>query len=276
METPAASLIISVYSNTSALGAVLHSVYEQTFSNIEVIVSEDAQHDHMQRFIEEYPTPPNRKIVHMTQSDEGWRKNMALNRAIAAASTPYIIIIDGDCVLHPRFVEFHMRLAQRGYVVGGKRVKLNKKLTDFLLSNPNKIDKIPSMLRPYLFGFKNDKPAFLEEGFFLSPSRILGFIPHLRKMTQLKGCNLSFFRDDIIAINGFDEQYVSPAIGEDIDLTWRFLRNGCKLRSARNLAVQYHLYHKENWTQQQHNIEIMEHNRRADKYICDRGINQYK
>ena len=85
---------------------------------------------------------------------------------------------------------------------------------------------------------------------------------------------MSFSKAAIEAINGFDEEYILPAIGEDIDLTWRFLAAGFRMVSARNLAVQYHLYHKENWTDQSENIQIMERKQRANEYICKQGLNR--
>jgi len=55
---------------------------------------------------------------------------------------------------------------------------------------------------------------------------------------------MSFSKKAIIAINGFDEDYILPAIGEDIDLSWRFIQAGFKHKSVRNMAVQYHLHHQ--------------------------------
>lgn len=46
--------------------------------------------------------------------------------------------------------------------------------------------------------------------------------PELRTMSQLKECNMSMYKDAIVSINGFDEDFFRPAIGEDIDLVWRF------------------------------------------------------
>ncbi len=91
-------------------------------------------------------------------------------------------------------------------------------------------------------------------------------------MSQLKGCNMSFSKEAIYSINGFDEDYIRPAIGEDIDITWRFNKAGYPLKSLRNLAVQYHLYHKENWIDQEENIIIMEQKKRENLYICKNGF----
>ncbi|MDI3526363.1 MAG: hypothetical protein PWR03_546 [Tenuifilum sp.] len=75
-----------------------------------------------------------------------------------------------------------------------------------------------------------------------------------------------------IKINGFDEDYIRPAIGEDIDLTWRFQRAGYKINSVRNLAVQYHLYHKENWHDQEQNYQMMMEKQKRNEFVCKNGL----
>ena len=45
-------------------------------------------------------------------------------------------------------------------------------------------------------------------------------------------------------INGFDERYEAPSIGEDSDIQYRLELAGTKIQSLNNIAVQYHLYHK--------------------------------
>jgi GT2 family glycosyltransferase len=91
-------------------------------------------------------------------------------------------------------------------------------------------------------------------------------------MRWLKGCNFSCYKLAMMEINGFDEDYQKPAIGEDIDLTWRFKGLGYRLISARNYAVQYHLYHKENWTSQEENECIMAQKQAKQAYVCSNGL----
>ena len=62
-------------------------------------------------------------------------------------------------------------------------------------------------------------------------------------MRGLLGCNFSLYKKDIIAINGFDERYEAPSIGEDTDVQFRLELNGVKVKSLNHIAVQYHLYH---------------------------------
>ena len=48
----------------------------------------------------------------------------------------------------------------------------------------------------------------------------------------------------MLDINGFDERYEAPSIGEDSDVEFRLELNGVKVKSLNHIAVQYHLYHK--------------------------------
>lgn len=270
MEQPEATLIISVYTNTIALKAVLDSIKKQSWKNFEILVSEDGESAVMKEFLSAYPF--ELPWQHLSQEDLGWRKNRALNRAILAAKSDYFIFIDGDCVLHPRFMEMHHRFSKGNRILAGKRIKLNSLLTQDLLNEKITTFNIQNSLFKMLFSIQKKGLRFLEEGFFFDPDTFLGFIPRLRKMTQLKGCNMSFSRKSIMDINGFDEDFIRPAIGEDIDLVWRFEKAGYQLFSLRNLAVQYHLHHAENWFDQAENIQMMKERQKLNRYFCLNGL----
>jgi cellulose synthase/poly-beta-1,6-N-acetylglucosamine synthase-like glycosyltransferase len=265
-----ASLIISVYKNIQFLEVVLNSLRYQTEKNFEIIISEDGEDENMRRFISEYNFENDHQ--HLTQEDLGWRKNRALNNAVKAAKSEWLIFIDGDCVLHPRFVEHHVKLADERYILAGKRIKLNPRLSDLLTSDNEAIFKMKKILLKLVFRSGKEELGFYEEGIFIDPSGLFGFIPRLRRMTHLKGCNMSFSKKAAIAINGFDEDYTLPAVGEDADLTWRFKGCGYNLRSLRNLAVQYHLYHETNWSSQEINLQIMNGKQSRHEYICSNGL----
>jgi GT2 family glycosyltransferase len=264
-----ASVIISVYSNDEALRAVLDSLKLQTEKDFEIIISEDAMHEHMREFCANYPFEND--YQHLTQPDVGWRKNVALNNAIRASHSDWLIFIDGDSVVHPRFVEQHLKLSSPKGIVAGKRVKLDAEQSKWFLEGDN-YKKIQGRLWRNLFRGRKAGFEFVEEGLFINPNSVFGWIPRLRGMSNLRGCNMSFSKSAIEAINGFDEEYILPAVGEDADLVWRFQAAGYHLVSARNRAVQYHLYHKENWVEQSENLAIMERKMQNNEYICAQGL----
>ncbi len=259
-----ASVIISVYQNIKALHTILLSLNKQTEQDFEVIISEDGDNPEMHAFIEQFPF--RQPYMHLTQVDKGWNKNCSLNRAVVAACADYLIFIDGDCVLHPRFVEMHLRYAQPNAIVAGKRVKLNVTLSEWLQNDVDTaLDKIACKLLPRLFSRKGCR--YVEEAFY---------IPFFtRKVKHVTGSNMSMYKDALLKINGFDENYRLPAVGEDYDIEWRLLAIGYKIVSVRNLAIQYHLWHKENWVEQSENMAYCQQQEKAQNIICKNGINQH-
>jgi len=91
-------------------------------------------------------------------------------------------------------------------------------------------------------------------------------------ISSIKGCNFSCFKAAMLAINGFDEDYVRPAVGEDIDLVWRFKGLGYRIVSVKHLAVQYHLYHTESWSSQEENQKLLRQKQASRQYRCLNGI----
>ncbi len=262
------SLIISVYKNTKDLQVVLDDLAYQTILPDEVIVSEDGDSVEMRLFLGQYFS--NLNIVHLAQPDFGWQKNKALNRAILKSSNPYLIFIDGDCVLHHKFIENHITFAETDKILAGKRVKLGATFSE-KLRNTNLLDFEKNFVFKSFAVFK-DKVRFFEEALYFNPNSFLGKLAKKRKMRWLKGCNFSCYKEALVAINGFDEDYKLPAIGEDIDLVWRFAGLGYQLKSVRNFAVQYHLHHKENWTSQDENIAIMTQKQKTRTFKCQNGL----
>lgn len=267
---PKASLIISVYNNVPFLNAVLRSVNEQTWNDFEIIISEDGEHPEMRTFLNGFSFLHSWKHVH--QEDLGWRKNKALNNAIKASSTDYLVFIDGDCVLHPRFMEMHLKLAKEGCVLGGKRLKLNEQLTQEFLNGDRMHQNLGNYLIRNIFHMRKLHIRFPEESFFVSPNHFFRFLLFFRKIKELRGCNMSFFKKDLLLLNGFDEDYIKPAIGEDADPTWRLKLAGYQLRSVRNRAVVYHLDHEEVWNEQNENSKLMQEKMEMGHYKCLNGI----
>lgn len=264
-----ATLIIAIYNNIKFLKVVLNSVRYQTEKDFEIIIAEDGENTDVKEFVDQYPF--EQPWQHVTQKDEGWQKNKALNKAIQTAKNDWLIFIDGDCVLHHRFIEMHLRYANENLILAGKRVKLDKHYSSLLIEDSSNICHLQKHLIKKLV-FNKGNIRYIEEGIFISPDGLLGFIPKIRKLNHLTGSNMSFSKKAICFINGFDEDYTLPAVGEDYDLTWRFEAAGFKHKSVRNLAVQYHLQHLENWVNQETNMEICRKKQIENKFVCDNGL----
>jgi hypothetical protein len=63
-----------------------------------------------------------------------------------------------------------------------------------------------------------------------------------QRLAGIKGCNLAFWRRDVIAVNGFNEDFVSWG-REDSEFVVRLFNAGIWRRNLRFHALGYHLYH---------------------------------
>jgi predicted glycosyltransferase involved in capsule biosynthesis len=61
----------------------------------------------------------------------------------------------------------------------------------------------------------------------------------------VKTCNLSAYREDLLRVNGLDEQYAGWGL-EDSDLVIRLLHAGVRHKTARFACAAFHLWHREN------------------------------
>ena len=233
--TPSVSLIISVYKNTEALLLILKSINLQSFNGpVEVIIAEDNDSLEMKNTIKSFSPNPNITIKHIQQEDLKFRKCKILNTAIRNATSPYLIFIDGDCILHPHFIKSHLKFKKSKQVLFGRRVMLSKSLSDKLIKE-NSIKRL-GLFNCLIHQCKRiDAALYLP---FLKPKQKSGFW----------GCNWSIFKEDIELVGGFDEQYNEPGIGEDTDINWRLEQCGIHSLQIKNHAIQYHLYHPENYS----------------------------
>jgi cellulose synthase/poly-beta-1,6-N-acetylglucosamine synthase-like glycosyltransferase len=263
------TLIVSVYRNIENLRVILGALENQSYKNFEVIVSEDGNSQEMQHFVERYET--DLSIRHITQIDEGWQKNKALNNAIKNSNGEYLIFIDGDCVPHFKFVEEHIKNADGKKILMGTRVELNERYSN-LLKKEGMVLFSKNYLKRIVFMAAN-KMKFVGKGIYINSNGFFKFILFKnRKSKSLIGCNMSFYKNAILELNGFDEDYILPAAGEDDDLVWRFEALGYTFKSVKNLAIQYHLYHEKNWSDSSINVAIMLKKQREKNYFCLNGI----
>ena len=86
---------------------------------------------------------------------------------------------------------------------------------------------------------------------------------------------MSYWRDDFIAVNGYNEEFVGWG-REDSDLVFRFDRYGLKRRYFKFQGIVYHLYHKENdRSKLSQNDNILLAAKKKPGYTCKKGVSQY-
>ncbi len=232
---PEATLIISFYNKIRDLKLVFAGLERQSITNFEVIIADDGSREEVVREVKILTEKSRLNAYHIWHEDHGWRKNMILNQGLARSQGQQIIFIDGDCIPHRHFVKEHIINARSNLVLAGRRVYLGRIFSKKLTPAFVKEGKLES-LTTHLF----NQSWHAENSIYLpGPVRLL--IP--RKTRGVLGSNFSVTRKDLIDINGFDERYSYPSVGEDTDLEYRLLNNGAKIKSLKFLAIQYHIWH---------------------------------
>ena len=257
------SLIITTYNWPQALQLVLKSVSEQTIIPEEVIIADDGSSEETLHIINQFRENSALNLIHSWQDDNGFRVAKSRNKAIAKSNENYIILIDGDMVLHPKFVEDHINHAEQGYFVQGARVLLTQSKAQSALK------EMKTDFSGLSSGLKNRKNAIHSN--FLSKL----FLQKKNYLRGIKTCNMAFFRKDCIAINGFNNGFEGWG-REDSEFIVRLLNNGINRKNLRFNAIQFHLWHNENVRNSLiKNDMILQKAVNETTKWCEDGINQY-
>src|SRR5690606_3223234 len=102
MEKPIVSIIIPTFNNRSTIRETLESVYDQTYSNIEVVIVDDGSTDgSMDDILAYIHEKPSCKLL--TQLNQG--PSSARNLGFENSTGTYIIFLDADDILASTYVE---------------------------------------------------------------------------------------------------------------------------------------------------------------------------
>lgn len=229
------SVVVITYNWPEALERVLDGLARQITLPYEVIIADDgsgaATAEVIARRAADFPVP----LRHQWQDDLGFRAARARNRGIAASRGDYIILLDGDMLVHPQFIADHLMLAERGYFLQGGRLKAT-----------------PEESRRLLAGGKPVFAPWVKANFdeFDGTRRLYAFrAPWLarwkarsRNGGRVMSCNMSFWRDDLLRVNGFDERMEGYG-AEDRELAARLENAGVRRRALKWCALAVHLWH---------------------------------
>ena len=227
------TLIITTYNWPESLLLVIESIKRQTILPDEVIIADDGSNSSTKDLINDFKKNSELKIIHSWQKDIGFRAARSRNNAILKSTGEYIVLIDGDTILHCDFIKDHIMNAEPGNFVQGKRSLISKKQTNKALIE-KKIN-----FSFFSFGLKNRKNSIHSN---LLSSIFSNDKNHLR---GIKSCNMAFYKKDCLNVNGFNNEFEGWG-REDSEFAVRLINSGVKRKSVRFNAIQFHLWHNEN------------------------------
>ena len=257
------SLIICTFNWPKALELVLLSVNSQSELPNEVIVADDGSDKSTAIVIEKFSKKTSIPVVHSWQKDNGCRIPHSRNRAISKSKYEYIIMVDGDTVMHKDFVKDHKRFAQKKIYIQGSRVLLQSEFTNQIISNGE-------FKKPHFFLHDSKNKTNMLNIPFLS--KVMSYFKS-QNLNRIRGCNYSLFKEDILSVNGFNEDITTWG-REDSEFVQRLFNNGVKKLHLKFSGIQYHLYHIE---REHNNINdnILQNTINKKEKWCTSGIDRY-
>jgi glycosyltransferase involved in cell wall biosynthesis len=263
MVNSACTLIIATYNWPHALELCLLSVFKQITLPAEIIIADDGSADETKQLIDRFKKNTPIPISHIWHKDDGFRKTAILNEAVRSSSYPYIIQIDGDIIIHKKFIAEHLKNAAPGFFIRGSRILLTQACTQQHIKDKN--------IRVSFFskGVQHRFNAFHSNIL----SKVIAAFSKKTNPNNVIGCNLSFYKKDFIKINGYNNDITGWG-REDGELAARFINSGIFKKQVKNLAIAYHLFHGYfSRDRDVINIKILNNTINQKKVTCINGYN---
>ncbi len=262
MAKPKTTLIVSTYNRPGALAKVLDGLARQVVPPAELFLADDGSDaltsGVVERLAPKLPVP----LRHLWHEDQGFRKTIILNEAIQEARGDYVVLLDGDCVPHRMFVHDHQQLAEQGWWVQGRRSFLTEQFS-------------PSF-QPGRSRFLNCWLRGRASGLFKGIRWPWPLVLHNQSQRGIVGCNLGVWREDLIQVNGFDEEFEGWGL-EDSDLGNRLYHLGRYRKFVYGRAIVHHLNHREtSRTELSANHERLQSTLSTGRIRCRCGLNTHQ
>ncbi|MEW4563042.1 glycosyltransferase [Bremerella sp. JC770] len=231
------SVIITTHNRSYYLDKVLYGYLHQTVKPHQVIIADDGSTDDTAEIVQKYQQQADFPIQHAWYPFGGMPQLCkARNAATRLCTGDYLIYTDGDCIPGPMFVADHQKLAKPGYYTQGRRNFLTYQAFDSFQGTENSWQLFQHWLRGGL-----TKLHLLV--------RIPGLAIRSRTLKGIRGCNIAAWRDDVDAINGWNEEFVG-FWREDSEFITRLMRTGVKRQNAMFSAVLFHMEHEKFFNQE--------------------------
>ncbi len=231
-------VLMSAYNDAHNLKPVFDGYLLQTDQDFSICIADDGSGQAVKQIITEYQKK-GLKIRHIWHEDKGFRRSIILNKGIETSSADRIIFSDSDCIPSTFFIEDHRKMAKPDLITCGPRVLLRDTITKKI--HDSELDISYLFNTPRLLFLSLLKEVAKPEQAFRFPNALYPLLKKMKKISPY-GANMSVDRKSLLAVNGFNEDYLGWG-GEDTDLIQRLFMKGNCYEGNVGRAVLYHLCH---------------------------------
>lgn len=256
------SLVISTFNQPEALAKTWRGFQRQTRLPDEILISDDGSGQATIDLVKKMTSGSSVPVKHVRHPHDGFRKTIILNQTVATANGDYMVFTDADCVPHPKFVADHAALAEKNYWVQGRRCFVREEFVPQF-----EAEIIPAF--GWMFSGKiTGAPKGVRWPFSI--------VHRDTKQRGIIGCNMAFWREDIVAVNGYDEDYTGWGTGEDSDIGTRLYHLGRQRKFVYGRAITFHLNHPPA-PRGHHNSSLarLAETIASRKVRCENGLNRH-
>ncbi len=253
------TVIISAYKNCQALRHCLYAYSQQTRLPDQIIIAEDDESRDIADLVRS-KVMDGVQVTHVTQPDKGFGKCKINNVAISHAIGDLLIFTDADCIPRNDYVGTHEKMSRRGtFLAGGSHINIPQ---DFHQNND--IDALIENQGLFDYAFLSHIPGFKKNRLRLTRNRLAArILDVLTQRSVFPGSSSSAFRQDVLAVGGFDESMGYGA--EDINLGIRLNNIGIKGRRIRYSLCYVHLDHARGYVDSKVVASNKQHNKMVRK-----------
>ncbi len=238
-------VVVSACRNPAALDWTLLGWRHQTRPPDELIVTEDDESPAVAAVVARHADAAGFPIHHLTQENQGFRKCLALNRALQQTQADWVVFTDQDVLPRADVLKNSLQLARPSrFIAAGSHLNLpmvfyTSAMTEGMVETGQIFDA--SFLRA--------------QGIQLPASRLLPngvlarWLDVLTARNAFVGNHTGAWRHDLLRVGGFDESLGYG--GEDTNIGIRLNNAGVRGIRARHQLVMLHLDHPRPYAQRE-------------------------
>lgn len=267
---PQVAILVSSFQRPQHLARVLASIERQddVDGRMEVVVTDDGSIDSTREVVERFASRVTFPVQLTSHTHQGYQLARCRNEGVAVSDAPYLLFLDGDCVIPPDHVRVHLERRQVGAALGGYCCLMDRETTQELtvqdIYESRYLERVDPLERQKL-----KKMAWR--------AQFYNWLHHPTK-PKLFGGNIGIHRSDYERINGYDENFRGWGC-EDDDLRLRLRAAGIKVRSILRWTCTYHLWHPRGDTtpsvwKEGANVSYLQ--RKDRPTYCANGVSKYR
>ena len=213
MEDPFVSIIIITRNRPFLLRHSIEHVLNQPYLHKELIVVDSSSNDESEQIVAQYP-----EVISVRLREQRNNMPQARNAGLAAASGDILAFIDDDAMVQPGWLAALIKTYCNETIgaVGGRVIEMPAPYCDEVRGSPRMFVKPSGRVIGKDYGLYSTEEV---------------------EVDHLRGNNMSFRREVLEQIGGFDANYTLTNVREETDLCIRVKRAGWRIMYVPTMAV---------------------------------------